>query len=182
MERDLIYPPRHDHRWIEEKNHAGVQEFVVHILWAEVEFDVKYGIVKRAKLRGVEGKATKNYKFTKSDEDWLLRAVDKAVHNAKAKCGWACKHVGRFSSDELLETPMEYNFNFKFDGEKWLGSSQDLMNYIHTYITDSCLAEWLEMEGNPTYAGISARAEEAIQKAWEEINHVLLDETPKFIL
>lgn len=171
----------HDHNWVEHKKRGKIQEFIVHLLWAELEFDVKYGIIKRAKLAGVKGEANKNYKFTVSDEDWLLRAIEKHVQNAKSKLNWACKNVARFSSDELLRHPLEYNLLFVFDDVEWLGSSNDLMNYIHEYVTNACVAEWLEMEQSPTYQSLKEKAEDNLNKAWTELNHVII-ETPKFIL
>ena len=174
------------HRWVEKKPN---QEYCIHLLWAEMEFDIKYGVIKRAKLSGVEAQAdkkykpAKNYQFTQSDEDWMLRMIDRAVGNVRSKLKNVVQHASRFASDELLPKMKDYDIVLHYDGDvQWLGSADDVMNNIHEYVVDYCISDFLEMDGMTQQAErMMSRAEQALENAYDETNSVII-QTPMFIL
>lgn len=153
----------------------------VKLLWSELEFDVKYAVAKRAKLAGIKGEQLKNFAFTPSDMDWLLRTIDTAIGNVKNKLKSALVDHSHMASDELLKHPCEYNLIFRFDDE-WLGNADTLMNLIHSYIVDYCTAEYLDMIPEVNTDKIKENCEAILLKAYDEINAIDLTDIPRFRL
>lgn len=153
-----------------------VNDYIVHLLWAELVFDVRYAIVKSAKLSGIKGEDAKNFQFTKDDKDWLLRQFDTAVHNVKTAAGWACVRASRFSTDELLDIPKEFNIVFRFaDDDGWQGDADSLMNSTHNYVVNYTLAEWARLRAD--YSSVESRvllAYDNLRDLKSEINNCII--------
>lgn len=174
--RQLEHHHRHD------RHHHHDRTYLIHLLWAELEYDIKYAIAKRGKMMNLKGDDARNFAYTEQDADWMLRQVETAVSNVRKKMGWAVVDKSKMSSDELLDTPMEYNIVISMP-ESWLGHADNVMNSAHTYVVNYCVSNYLDMAGTShegmaaAAASYSAQAETNLDAVYDEINAVYI--TPK---
>lgn len=177
--------PPEGHRSFAFRNgpHHIRYECSVKLLYAELEYDVKYTVWKRGRMAGVSGpEASRLYEMTEEDDDWLLRQFQTAVHNIRRKLSWALgtDNGSRMSSDELLVQPTEWNFRFVFD-KGWRGSPDVMMNAMHAYVVDFTVGAWYRMSDMDTAAVYAGLADDDLRAAYNEMDNYSI-EPPKFIL
>lgn len=180
--------PPHHRRFtvpVHDCRHNGMPvnyECVVKLMYAELEYDVRYTLWKRAQMNGVQGEATQLYEITDDDSDWLLRQFQTAAYNLRRKLSWALRrdNAGRMSSDELLEAPAEWNFHFVLD-RGWGGSPDNLMNAMHAYVVNFAVAEWYKMSDMNMAAVYMDIADNYLRAAYYEMDNCSI-EPPVFRL
>lgn len=164
IEHGMERPPRH--RGFEAfGSRDGRYECVVKLLYAELEYDVRYVLWKRGRMDEKE-----------EDDDWMLRQFRTAEGNLRRRLSWALKmdNGSRMSSDELLETPTEYNFRFVFD-RGWGGSPDNLTNAMHNYVVNLTISEWYKLSDMNMAASYTNIADNYLRAAYYEMDNYSIE-------
>lgn len=176
MEKFYLPIPKH-------RRHFDRDGEVVNItlLWAELEYDVKYAIWKRGQASGLKGEELKVFSLTDKDTDWMLRSFQTSVDLIKERLSAYNTEESLMPCDELLDVPKEFNFHLRFDAE-WIGSPRGLMNRMHKFLVDTALSEWMDNTGAKDAEKFEKKAADGLRAIFYEANDADLHEVPIYKL
>lgn len=175
MKRFYLHRPD-EHRHFSKRPMGKGFECVVKLLRAEIEYDIKYSLWKRAQMLNIQGENARNYEITEDDEDWMIRQIETAAYIIRNKLSWALRedNKSRLSSDEILENPKEWNFVFIFD-KGWIGSVNSIMNALHNYVVNFVLSEWCKIGLPDVWALYSSTSDDYLNMAYNEMDNYIID-------
>ena len=161
--------------------HRGGSDYMLHLIWAELEYDVKHALWRRGKVASIAGDQTKITVLTDDDTDFLLRSFSASVSDLREKLVPYVYDESRMASDELMDAPDEYNMSLRFDDD-WRGSARVLCDAAHAYVCDVALRDILTLADDALAQWYDEKANKALRTVYNEANECYLSQPPIFIL